>query len=188
MKVSNLLLMVLVCVFSVSIQNVQASKMEGKEVKVQKDSVPKVLFAKSVLGQKAPKLVVEEWVSKKPETKGKFVLIDFWATTCNPCREVIPELNEWSKKFKKDLVIIGISYEKAEKVKAMKTPVIEYYNGVDTKKTMSKELEIQGIPHIILINPDGIVCWEGYPLWPTDKLTAELLEKIIKEYKNKNKK
>ena len=70
----------------------------------------------------------------------------------------------------------------------MKTPVIEYYNGVDTKKTMSNELEVQGIPHVILINPDGIVCWEGYPLWPTDKLTTELLEKIIKEYKNKNKK
>lgn len=53
---------------------------------------------------------------------------------------------------------------------------------------MSNELEVQGIPHVILINPDGIVCWEGYPLWPTDKLTTELLEKIIKEYKNKNKK
>lgn len=184
MKNVSLLIGVLVFMFlSMSFQGIKKDK--EPERNVQKDSIPKVLFAKSVLGQKAPELVVEEWISKKPNTKGKFVLIDFWATTCIPCREIIPELNEWNKRFKKNLVVIGISYEKADKVKAMKTPKIEYYNGVDTKKTMSNELEVKGIPHVILIDPDGIVCWEGYPLWPTDRLTTELLEKIIKEYKKK---
>lgn len=71
----------------------------------------KQMWAKSVLNEKAPELKVAEWVSKKPDTKGKFVLVDFWATWCGPCRKAIPELNELQKQFKDNLVVIGISDE-----------------------------------------------------------------------------
>jgi thiol-disulfide isomerase/thioredoxin len=67
----------------------------------------KQLWAKSIINQEAPDLVVEKWLTKKPNTKGKFVLIDFWATWCAPCRRAIPDLNKFQKRFKKDLVIIG---------------------------------------------------------------------------------
>lgn len=40
----------------------------------------KQLWAKSFLNEKAPELTVETWISKKPDTEGKFVIIDFWAT------------------------------------------------------------------------------------------------------------
>ena len=98
----------------------------------------KRLWAKSILNEKAPELVVEEWISQKPDTKGKFVLIDFWATWCGPCRKAIGELNELQKQFKDDLVVIGISDETADKVKGMASPVIEYYNGIDTNNFPSQ--------------------------------------------------
>lgn len=143
----------------------------------------KKMWAKSVLNQKAPALKVEEWLSSKPETKGKFILIDFWATWCGPCRKAIPELNEIQKQFKDDLVVIGISQETAEKVKAMKEPKIDYFYGIDSQNTMSKELDIQGIPHVILLDPQGIVRWEGYPLLQGHELTPEVVKALIQKYK-----
>src|SRR4051812_26135981 len=82
----------------------------------------KELWGQSVLNQKAPENGVEKWLTGQPETKGKFVLIDFWATWCPPCRESIPELNEIQRKFAGKLVVIGLSDETEARVRAMTTP------------------------------------------------------------------
>ena len=65
----------------------------------------------------------------------------------------------------------------------MKEPVIEYYYGVDPAETMEKKLEVKGIPHVILIDPKGIVRWEGFPLLEGHELTSEVLKKLIQKYK-----
>lgn len=153
-------------------------RVVGQESKSEKE-----MWAKSILNQKAPELVVETWLSKKPKTKGKFVLIDFWATWCGPCRKAIPELNTFQKKFAADLVVIGISNETEEKVKSLKTPEIEYASAIDTKGTTFGLLEVKGIPHCILIDPDGIVRWEGYPLLENYELTEKILGDLIEKYK-----
>ena len=139
----------------------------------------KRLWAKSFLGQKAPEFVVEKWLTKEPDRKGKFVLIDFWATWCGPCLKAIPELNAFHKKFSDKLVVIGVSDEPADKVLALKEPKIEYFGAVDTSARMKKALEVQGIPHVILIDPDGIVRWEGFPLLEGHELTEKVVEGVL---------
>ena len=57
------------------------------------------MWAKSFLFAKAPALVVEKWLTDEPATQGKYVLIEFWATWCPPCRKSIPKLNEFHQKF-----------------------------------------------------------------------------------------
>ena len=145
----------------------------------------KKLWAKSFLDKKAPEFAVEKWLSDKPELKGKFVLIDFWATWCGPCRKAIPELNAFQKKFKDQLVVIGISDETEDKVKAMATPKIEYYSAIDPKEKMSKALEVKGIPHVILIDPDWVVRWEGYPLLEGHELTEAVITDLIAKHGKK---
>lgn len=143
----------------------------------------KQLWAKSFINVKAPELVVEEWISDQPKTKGKFILIDFWATWCGPCREAIPELNSFQEKFKDNLVIIGISDQTKEKVVSFNSPKIEYYSAIDTKKTLKNLYEVKGIPHCVLIDPKGIVRWEGYPALEGEELTEKVIGDIISKYK-----
>jgi len=71
----------------------------------------KRIWANSFLWADAPKLEVEKWLSEVPDTKGKYVLLEFWATWCGPCRRSIPLLNKFHARFKDELVVIGISDE-----------------------------------------------------------------------------
>lgn len=142
----------------------------------------KQLWAKSFLNQKAPELVVEKWLTAQPSTQGKFVLIDFWATWCPPCRESIPELNEIQRKFADKLVVIGISDETEAAVRAMKEPKIEYAVAIDTKKRTKNKVEVTGIPHVVLIDPSGVVRWEGYPLLNGYRLSTKVVGEVIAKY------
>jgi cytochrome c biogenesis protein CcmG, thiol:disulfide interchange protein DsbE len=142
--------------------------------------VKKELYGNDLRGKKAPDLFVEQWLTTAPDTKGKVVLIDFWATWCGPCRETIPELNEIQKAFPQDLVVIGISDEKADTVKEfVKTTPMNYSSAIDASKKMSTAVGVTGIPHVIIISTDGIVRWQGFPLSAEEKLTKEIVQQII---------
>jgi thiol-disulfide isomerase/thioredoxin len=145
----------------------------------------KKLWAKSFLNKKAPELVVGKWLTETPETDGKFILIDFWATWCSPCRKLIPELNAYHEKFKPDMIIIGLSDESESRLRAFYSQ-INYYQANDTKKRLKNTYQVHGIPHTVLIDPDGFVRWEGYPLLTGFELTEAVIEKIISDYKSKN--
>ena len=138
--------------------------------------VPK-LYAKSFRGQRAPYFVVEKWITPAPDTSGKFVLIDFWATWCGPCRASIPDLNQLYAKYSDRMTVIGVSDETEADVRKMTSPQINYAVAIDTQKRMMSTLEITGIPHSILIDPRGIVRYEGMPQYLNDQILEHLFEK-----------
>jgi len=142
----------------------------------------KQMWAKSFLNQKAPDFVVEKWLSEEPKTKGKFMLIDFWATWCGPCKKAIPELNRWYEKYSDKLVVVGLSDETEAKVTTMKQPVINYFSAIDTQKRLKSTFQVTGIPHVVLIDPQGIVRWEGFPFLQNNELTDAVLEDIFSKY------
>jgi cytochrome c biogenesis protein CcmG/thiol:disulfide interchange protein DsbE len=138
-------------------------------------AAPPALYAKSFLNQPAPDLVVEKWLTDAPKLEGKFRLVEFWATWCPPCRRGIPHLNEIHRKYGEKLVVIGLSVEPEETVREMVNPKIEYASAIDTRKRMIQAVEVTAIPHGLLVDPQGIVRWEGLP----SQLTDEALDKLL---------
>ena len=138
------------------------------------------LFArseKSMVGQSLPKLSVQ-WLDKKPETEGKPMIVEFWATWCPPCRSSIPHLNEIYAKYKdKGLQIVGITDEDRAKIKKFEKEVpIEYAVGLDANGKYAKPFGIQGIPHAVLVDKSGKVVWEGHPMSLKESQIEELLK------------
>jgi hypothetical protein len=76
------------------------------------------------------------------------------------------------------MVIIGLSDETEAEVKKMRSPKMDYSVAIDTKGRMSRETGVQGIPHTVLIDPKGIVRFEGHPGY----LTTAGLEKLLARY------
>jgi cytochrome c biogenesis protein CcmG/thiol:disulfide interchange protein DsbE len=138
--------------------------------------VPKISAA-SFRGKAPPKMVIQKWLTPEPDMNGKFVLIDFWATWCGPCRQSIPHLNQLQARFKDQLVVIGLSDESEADVQRMKSPKMDYAVGIDTAGTMSKAMSVRGIPHALIIDPNGIVRFEGHPGYLNEKNLAGLLAK-----------
>ncbi len=126
------------------------------------------------IGGPAPALKDLQWVKGGPVVikPGKIYVVEFWATWCPPCRASIPHLTKIQKDYKdKDVVVIGISNEKMDKVKPFVEKMgdkMDYNVAVDSGRATSKlymeALGVRGIPHAFVINKKGILVWQGHPM------------------------
>lgn len=93
--------------------------------------------------------------------RGKYVLVDFWASWCGPCRGENPNLVKAYNKFKdKNFTILGVSLDKdkASWVKAIDDDHLTWYHISDLKYWNSAAVALygfDGIPYNVLVNPEG---------------------------------
>jgi cytochrome c biogenesis protein CcmG/thiol:disulfide interchange protein DsbE len=90
--------------------------------------------------------------------RGKPVVLNFWASWCQPCREEAPLLQAaWEQYRTQNLMVIGIDYVDTEpEAKAyMQEFKITYPNGPDVGTRVSQAYHITGVPETYFITRDG---------------------------------
>ena len=92
--------------------------------------------------------------------KGKYVLVDFWASWCGPCMAEIPVLIEMYNKYKGDkfdLLGVAVWDKREETLKSIESKNIAWSQIIDAGSIPTDLYGIRGIPHIILFAPDGTI-------------------------------
>jgi thiol-disulfide isomerase/thioredoxin len=137
----------------------------------------------SLIGKPAPQLEVEKWLDEKPSVEGKFVLIDFWAPWSFACRRYIPGLNELQKKFAGRLVVVGLTSDAEPEVRAMVEPPIAFPSAIDSKAKVATAAGVTSIPTLMLVDPRGVVRYQGHPAAINEGTLGGLLSKFAEEPK-----
>lgn len=100
---------------------------------------------------------------KLSDFKGKYVLVDFWSSGCHWCRLETPNLQKTYQTFKdKGFTILGVSsdFRKQDWLKAIEEDNSRWNQLLLPRETVGEVMDaycIVGIPHIILVNPEGII-------------------------------
>ena len=122
--------------------------------------------SKPVVGAMAPELTMND-VDDKPfslsQLRGKYVLIDFWASWCGPCRAENPNVVAAFNQFKdKNFTVLGVSLDKNKQawIDAIKEDKLNWQHISDLKYWSSAATVLyglDGIPYNVLIDPQGKV-------------------------------
>lgn len=110
--------------------------------------------------------------------KGEWVLIDFWASWCGPCRQAMPELQTIAKKFKELKVYgIAVSDEAEDTRQAIANLKITWPVISDQPGLSAQTYGISAIPAMILFEPDGKIAARDFTLSSLDSM---LTDKMVK--------
>lgn len=115
-------------------------------------------------GDMAPEITMADTAGKMfslSSLRGQYVLVDFWASWCGPCRKENPNVvRAYNKYSNKNFTILGVSLDKNKEywLEAIKADGLAWKHISDLKQWDSEAqrlYQFQGIPYNVLIDPQG---------------------------------
>ncbi len=142
--------------------------------------VKEELYPAGKEGTKVPDFKVKDKTGKEVSLSAlrqgkKYVLIDFWASWCNPCRKEIPNLKRLYAQYSGkgfEIVSISIDQKKADWEKALKEEGLTWPNFLD-ETGVAALYKVKFVPTMYLITADGVMIGEN--------LRGEALAEKLKE-------
>ena len=128
--------------------------------------------AEAALSQKEGEMFKDFAVEYNGKTKrlsdyvgrGQYVLADFWASWCSPCRQEIPNLIALYEKYKdKEFLVLGVAVQDKieDSQKAISDMQIPYPQILNSEKIATNIYGIDALPETILFAPDGTIIARG---------------------------
>ncbi|MCA9660664.1 MAG: TlpA family protein disulfide reductase [Myxococcales bacterium] len=96
--------------------------------------------------------------------RGKVVLLNVWASWCEPCKEELPTLADlYRERGHEGLVVVGVSID-AKRAEGMVRALVREHRVpypviLDTQSTIVPKLKVSGYPTTVLIGRDGALRW-----------------------------
>lgn len=136
------------------------------------------------VGKEAPNFTLNDIDGKAislTDLRGNYVLIDFWASWCRPCRMENPNVvRVYNKYHEKGFEILGVSLDRTKDawVQAVEKDGLEWLHVSDLKFWNSAAAQlygVRGIPYTVLVDPDGNVVAQNLRGASLEAKLAELL-------------
>jgi len=144
-------------------------------------------LAELKVGDAIPNLESFSLEGKLPDAlKGKVVIMDFWASWCNPCKESFPVMNELQKKYgDRGLVIVAVNEdeERSDMEDFLKANAVTFTVVRDAKQKLVGVAGIKTMPSSFVIDADGVVRFThtGFHGTQTKKEYEQQIESLLKK-------